>query len=351
MTAPVLLVTNHAPPERVGAFQALHERMPIELALFGGRSQHATAGVADPGVPHRHVAQGEIGALVRHGRWRAVIASSVGRRALPAAWLGARRSRTPFVLWTGLWAHPLTPAHALSYAPLRAIYATADAIATYGPHVSAYVRAHGARGPVVEAPQAVDGPWWGSAMPREHDRFTAVFVGREARAKGVDTLIEAWSRCGPTDTASLILVGVDPHPGDDDGIGIHRVGHQEPAQVRNFLARSDVLVLPSRRTRTFREPWGLVANEAMNQRTAIITTDAVGAAAGGLVRDGHNGLVVPAGERDALAEAMRRLAAEPVLRTRLGETGAQDVRAFTYEAWAEGFSRALATLGLARERW
>ena len=86
----------------------------------------------------------------------------------------------------------------------------------------------------------------------------------------------------------------------------------------------------------------------MNQGLPVIATDAVGAVAGGLVRDGHNGLVVPAGDRDALAGAISRLAAEPELRAQFGEAGAQDVRAFTYDAWADGFSGALASLGRSR---
>ncbi len=105
-------------------------------------------------------------------------------------------------------------------------------------------------------------------------------------------------------------------------------------------------MVPSIATRTFREPWGLVVNEAMNRRLPVIASDAVGAAAGGLVRDGRNGLVVPAGDRRALAGALRRLAADAPLRARLGAAGAADVRAYTYEAWAAGFSDALATLGL-----
>ena len=56
---PVLLVTNLVAPDRAGAFQALHQRESIELALFGGRSHHATAGVDDPGVPHRAITQRE----------------------------------------------------------------------------------------------------------------------------------------------------------------------------------------------------------------------------------------------------------------------------------------------------
>ncbi|HEY1540553.1 MAG TPA: hypothetical protein VGF63_14215, partial [Solirubrobacteraceae bacterium] len=153
---PVLFVTNHVPPERAGAFAALHRRLPIELAIFGGRSWHATAGVADPGVPHRHVDQREIRALAASGTYRAVVCGTAGRTALPAAWIGARSARAPFVLWTALWAHPRTPAHLVAGAPrLATLYHRAAAVVAYGPHVAAFVRARGARN-VHVAPQAVD---------------------------------------------------------------------------------------------------------------------------------------------------------------------------------------------------
>ena len=87
----------------------------------------------------------------------------------------------------------------------------------------------------------------------------------------------------------------------------------------------------------------MVVNEAMNRRLPVIASDAVGAAAGGLVRDGRNGLVVPAGDPAALAEAIARLATDPALRARLGEAGAEDVCAFSHDAWAKGFSEALAS--------
>jgi glycosyltransferase involved in cell wall biosynthesis len=338
VSAPVLVVTNHAPPERVGAFQALHARQQIELALFGGRSQHATAGVADPGVPHRHIAQREIGRLIADGNYTAVVASAVGRLALPAAWLAARRSQTPFVLWTGLWAHPISPAHVASYPLMRAIYRTADAIATYGPHVSAYVRSQGARGTVVEAPQSVDAAFWTADVPREHDRFAAVFVGRPVRAKGLEVLMHAWRRGGFEERGVLTLVGVDGH----DEPGVRRVGHQSAPQVRNFLGSSDVLVLPSVRTRTFREPWGLVANEAMHQSIPVIASDQTGVAAGGLVRHERNGLVVAAGDADALTGALRRLADDAPLRQTLGAQARADVAPYTFDAWAQGMARAIA---------
>ena len=95
-------------------------------------------------------------------------------------------------------------------------------------------------------------------------------------------------------------------------------------------------------TRRFIEPWGLVVNEAMNQGSAIIASDAVGSAAGGLVRPGRNGLIVRAGDRGALARALRTLAGDRALCATLGETGRADVSAYTFEAWADGFVQALA---------
>jgi len=79
----------------------------------------------------------------------------------------------------------------------------------------------------------------------------------------------------------------------------------------------------------------------MHQGLPIIATDAVGAAAGGLVRHERNGLVVPARNPDALAAAMRRLHEEPATRRRMGLHGRRDVAAFSFEAWADAMAAAL----------
>ena len=88
-----------------------------------------------------------------------------------------------------------------------------------------------------------------------------------------------------------------------------------------------------------------MVNEAMNRRLPVIASDAVGAAAGGLVQNRRNGLVVPAADAVALARAIGELSQDPPLRARLGDAGARDVIAYSHDAWAEGFSRALASVG------
>lgn len=372
---PVLFVTGHAPPDRVGAFSRLHERENIEVALFGGRSKHGGGdrseidGISDRPAgelpfPHRHVRQRETARLAASGNYRAVVCSTGGRIALPATWAGARRGRVTLILWTSLWAHPRSVAHAFSYLALRRLYRSADAVVTYGPHVSAYVRARGARN-VHVAPQSVDNAFWRAPVtsaPRDpawpvKARVKFMFAGRPDREKGVGALMKAWQKSGlQAPVAALVLVGVGSSPplvpaggaagkGSDSTLCMDPV---PPVELRSLYAACDILVVPSIRTRTFREPWSLVVNEAMNRGLAVIASDAVGAVAGGLVRDGHNGLIVPAGDSDALANAMVRLAGDPELRARLGAAGARDVSAYTHDAWAEGFSDALATVGLSR---
>jgi glycosyltransferase involved in cell wall biosynthesis len=151
-------------------------------------------------------------------------------------------------------------------------------------------------------------------------------------------------------TAALVLVGAGSTPpwvpADGAVVGMVSLNPVSALELRNFYAAADVLVVPSIPTRTFREPWGLVVNEAMNRELPVIASDAVGAAAGGLVRDGRNGTIVPAADPIALAAALRGFAADSSLRARMGAAGREDVSAYTHDAWAQGFSSAFADLEL-----
>jgi glycosyltransferase involved in cell wall biosynthesis len=345
---PVLFVTNHAPPFRVPAFAALHASCDVAFALVGGRVRHGGGGTAGGALPFPAAFPPEraVFRLAASGRFRAVVAGLSGRVALPAAYAGARAAGVPFVLWATVWRHPRTAAHALSYAPLRHIYRHADAVATYGPHVSDYVRAKGARR-VFEAPQSADVAFW--SQPGEPDRrapFQALFAGRVSAEKGVGVLLDAWGGDGDGDGDGVLLLAGD---GTWDGPlppGALMLGPQGPAELRNLYAGSDVVVVPSVPTRDFLEPWGLVVNEAFHQGVPVIATAAVGAAAGGLVRHERTGLVVPAGDAGALAAALRRLRGDAALQARLAAEARRAVAAYTPQAWAAGMARALTGAGV-----
>jgi glycosyltransferase involved in cell wall biosynthesis len=350
---PVLFVTGHAPAYRVGALARLHEREQIELALFGGSSKHGGAEHAgELPFPNRRVTPRALHGLAASGKYRAVVCPTGGRMAPLTTWSGARRAGAPLILWASLWAHPRTAAHAFTYLPLRRLYRSADAVVTYGEHVSAYVRAQGATN-VYVAPQSVDNDFWRAAhrtpAPTGHTRF--LFVGRAAPEKGLDVLLAAWRLAGfDPEFTTLTIAGAGPSDGGGT-LGVTVLPRQSAEQLRELYWSTDALIVPSIQTRNFREPWGLVVNEAMNASLAVVVSDAVGAAAGGLVVDGENGFLVRAADPPALAGALARLQADPPLRARLGARGSHDVLAHSPEAWADGFSQALGSLGLARGRW
>jgi glycosyltransferase involved in cell wall biosynthesis len=79
----------------------------------------------------------------------------------------------------------------------------------------------------------------------------------------------------------------------------------------------------------------------MHQGRPVIATTAVGAAAGGLVRDLETGLVVAPGDIAALAGAIERLLADGGLRERLGAAARAEVAAYTYDAMEDAFAGAL----------
>lgn len=351
---PVCLVTGAVSPYRREAFRLLAAAERVEVIAF-----------VDPGPPVPGLtvhATGERGAvrLAASGRYRAVIASLGGRLALPGSYLAARSRGVPFVLWATIWSHPRTAAHALSYLPTRHLYRSADAVVTYGEHVSRYVeQRRGARGGIFVAPQAVDVAHFGAPVPASERaaararaggrdaELLVLFAGRLEREKGLDLLVEAWREAALGPDARLAIAGEGPMAAAVTAAlpEARALGHVPPAELPALYAAADVLVLPSIRTATFTEPWGLVVNEAMLQRTPTIVSDAVGAAAGGLVGDGRNGLVFPAGDAPALAARLGALAADPALRERLAERAREDAALLTPAAWAAGVREALASVG------
>jgi glycosyltransferase involved in cell wall biosynthesis len=354
---PVALVTGEVSPYRREPFRLLAEAEGVEVIAFRDRASAETGSI--PGLTVHHVSERAAARLIASGRYRAAIVGLGGRVALPAAYAAARRAGIPFVLWASLWSHPRTPLHTLSWLPMRMVYRGADAVVTYGPHVSAYVeRRRGAKGAVFEAPQAVSAAVFGAEVSADaraaarhragasDDAFLLLFAGRLEREKGVEVLLDAWRRADLPDGATLALAGAGPlRP---DGPGVRTLGAVPREDLPALYAAADALVLPSIPTATFLEPWGLVVNEAMHQGTPTIATDAVGAVAGGLVRDGRNGLVARAGDADALATRIRALALNPGLRERLASAAREDVAAFSEGAWVEGMRAALHAVGAGR---
>ena len=119
------------------------------------------------------------------------------------------------------------------------------------------------------------------------------------------------------------------------------VGHVSQDDLPGELERATCLVLPSVTTRRSTEPWGLVVNEAMHAGLPVIATDAVGAARGGLVRDGQNGYVVARAQPGATRRRDRRLLADREAARRMGHQARVDAAEFNYDRMADAFEGAV----------
>jgi glycosyltransferase involved in cell wall biosynthesis len=362
---PIALVTTYLAGYRLPLYERLASRHGVEVLCFGRGERYVPAWFRDlddqieaaPFPARRLSGAGEALALGR--RYDAVIAPFAGGAILPAAYAGARLARRPFILWASVWSEPRSLVHALALPATRHIYRHADAVVAYGEHVRRFVS--GIRGrddDVFVAPQAVEPELFARdiAAPetrefrRRHglgDGPLALYVGRLVPEKGVDVLLQAWPLAAPQpdhDHAILVFIGDGPLAEDVARTPATRfLGPLPRAELPVAYAAAELALLPSIPTPRFREPWGLVCNEAMHQGTPVVATTAVGAVAGGLVRDGETGLVVAPGDPAALAAAIGRLLSDAPLRERLGTGARAAVANYTYDAMLAAFDRALAT--------
>lgn len=173
--------------------------------------------------------------------------------------------------------------------------------------------------------------------------FELLFVGRLVERKGVHLLLEALTRLPEGRPVALQVVGDGPERTRLEarvrelGLGGSVVFHGfvPRAELERRVAGCDALVLPAvMDAKGDTEGLGVVLLEAMAYGKPVIAS-----AAGGIVdivRDGRNGFLVPPGDADALARAIRRLTADPELATSMGAAGREDVRTgFSWEVIVE----------------
>jgi len=164
-----------------------------------------------------------------------------------------------------------------------------------------------------------------------------LYVGRIDERKGVRDTVAALAAL-PAQATLTIAGGGDDHElarlqrsARELGVAdrLHVLGMLRRAQLSEAYAVADVVLFPV----IWEEPWGLVPLEAMGLGRPVIATGRGGS--GEYLRDGENSLLVPAGDPEAIAAAVRRLADSPELRARLREGGLLTTRRFTEAAFNE----------------
>ncbi|GAA4967598.1 glycosyltransferase family 4 protein [Kineococcus glutinatus] len=138
-----------------------------------------------------------------------------------------------------------------------------------------------------------------------------VFGGAVGRRKGVDVLLQAWSRVDAPGWKLLIAGPVLEPDVVRETHGATLLGALPHEELLELLERSRVAVLPSRD-----EAMPVFVLEAMARRNAVVATDVGGVAP---VLAGGRGLVVPPADVEALRSALQRVISDDALREGVAE--------------------------------
>jgi len=357
----IIFITNLCPSYRLKPFQRLMELYDLDF-YFYSRPDDAVAShleIIKNVDKLLYIPPWRIIMLLITGGHHITIKCTNGRYITILSFLIAKLLRKKFILWNTFWYTPQTLFRRLSIPILRWIWRYADAIVVYGEHGKRYLESFGVnREKIFIAWQIIDNEVFSKKpLPEELDAIRSrynldrkkivLFVGRLIEEKGVSYLIQALKQLNDSNIA-LMIIGEGPLKAplekqcfDNNLKNALFMGHILSAELYKYYALADVFVLPSITTKDFKEPWGLVVNEAMNQGTPVVVTDAVGAGVGGLVEGGVNGFVVPERDSQSLSVALYKILSDDALRMSMGQNARRIINDWTYERMVKGFTDAI----------
>lgn len=126
-----------------------------------------------------------------------------------------------------------------------------------------------------------------------------LYIGGDSPLKGADVIRQVAVALRHVDRWRIDAYGLVAPRNPPPQLRVHT--EFEPAELSRIMSGSDVLVIPS----IARESYSIAAREALAAGLPVITSDCLGPEE--VVVNGVNGLVVPTGDVDALADAITQL--------------------------------------------
>jgi len=173
------------------------------------------------------------------------------------------------------------------------------------------------------------------ASPWPTEGPTIFFIGRHEPRKGLATLLGAFGRLPPT--TRLWVAGDGPQTealraGTASEPRVEWLGRICDEEAASRLRGADVFCAPS----VHGESFGVVLLEAMAAHTAIVATDLPGYR--DVAHPGCHAVMVPPGDPEALAGALRQVLTDPGCAARLADAGEARAREFAMDRLADRYA-------------
>lgn len=221
----------------------------------------------------------------------------------------------------------------------RRVYALAACGVALTTESSRVLRAKGFSKPIFVIPHAVDIAQFTARDSRELRRSLGLkgvvvgYVGRLSVDKGVRDLLEALDHLAIEGIdVSALVVGSGPLDAEVKAANetgrLHGLVRWLPAaphgEIQHYYNCIDILVVPSRTTRRWKEQFGRVVIEGLASGCTVVGSDS--GEIPRLLETTGGGVSVPEGNSRALAEALASLLRDPLNRRALGDRGRAAVR-------------------------
>ncbi len=185
---------------------------------------------------------------------------------------------------------------------------------------------------------------WKQELGIPHDHQVILFAGKFIEKKRPLDLLDAFFKA-QLNKVSLLFVGsgtlsIELKAKSKEHAHVYFAPFQNQTQMPRAYAIADIVVLPSY---GIYETWGLAINEAMCLSRPVIVSSHVGCAQD-LVHPYENGLIFPAGDIQALADALTEAFSDPARLKKWGQNSQEIVSRYSYEQSTEGLLQALAYL-------
>ncbi len=361
-------ITNFCPFYRVKLFKILADKIGAKFLFFSDASEknweslnpHGSSEVSVVSLHADSASKHKVMYNLAKELWTkdydVFVQGISGKFFVLITFIIAKLRGKPIILWTGFWNHPQTFFHKITFPVIKYFYKHSDAVVGYGTHVRDYLVSIGVdKNKIFVAQNTADNELYNKKVSEAEktellqkldleNKKIVLFVGRLQEEKGVDVLLESFNCKLQIDNCKLIVIGRGPEEKtlknyceENNLKNVVFLNYVANADLYKYYNIADLVAVPSITTREFKEPWGLVVNEAMNQNCVVIASDAVGAAMGGLIENEKTGFIVPEKNSEKLAEVISKVLENEELKNKISTAAREKINGWTYDKMAQGF--------------